>query len=208
MMKKIERLPPAFHRLQEVGGVLEFAVFEEAEGTQDEIVAAILSALSQIATVDPEALRSVGYRRITERAFFGDWYEPDAGALIKLGDWQTDAGEELHSPRLNDLEHRRIVSGGGSIPKAGAGGQFAYAFTEPPYGLRAPPSEVQALFDQICSFMMPPKSEVHVLDWSSDRLPDVSDYFADGMEWWGVFLFSVHVPALKRLTIVAGSSTD
>ena len=38
--------------------------------------------------------------------------------------------------------------------------------------------------------------------------PAVSDYFAAGMEWWGVFLFSVYVPALQRLTIIAGSSTD
>jgi hypothetical protein len=29
-----------------------------------------------------------------------------------------------------------------------------------------------------------------------------------GMEWWGIFLFSIHVPAIERLTIVAGSTTD
>lgn len=63
-------------------------------------------------------------------------------------------------------------------------------------------------FDQICEFLMPPGSEIDILDWSSDRLPDVCAYFTDGMEWWGVFLFSLYLPALKRLTIIAGSSTD
>ena len=40
------------------------------------------------------------------------------------------------------------------------------------------------------------------------RLAEVSDYFESGLEWWGVFLFSIYVPALRRLVIIAGSATD
>ncbi|MGH8777751.1 hypothetical protein [Paraburkholderia sp.] len=207
-MKKLEPLPPMFRRLQQIGGVLEFIVFEEAEGTEDEIAAAMCSTLSEIATVNTDALRSIGYRRITQREFFGDWYDLDRKALIRCGDWKIEGGKELHNPRFVDIGDRKIISGGGSIPDAGSGGQFAFAFTDPPYKLRAPYGEVQVLFDQICGFLMPPGFDVDILDWSSDRLPDVSDYFVDGMEWWGVFLFSVYVSGLKRLTIIAGSSTD
>jgi steroid 5-alpha reductase family enzyme len=67
---------------------------------------------------------------------------------------------------------------------------------------------VQAVFDEIRDFILPPAHQYEICDWSSPRLPEVSDYFTDGMEWWGVFLFSIYVPALKRLTIVAGSTTD
>jgi steroid 5-alpha reductase family enzyme len=67
---------------------------------------------------------------------------------------------------------------------------------------------VQTLFEEIRDFILPPALECEICDWSSPRLPEVSDYFADGMEWWGIFLFSVYIPALNRLTVVAGSTTD
>ena len=56
--------------------------------------------------------------------------------------------------------------------------------------------------------VLPPDLAQVILDWSHPRLPDASPYFAAGMEWWGVFLFTVHVPALGRLTGIAGSATD
>ena len=43
---------------------------------------------------------------------------------------------------------------------------------------------------------------------SSSALPDVSDYFADGMEWWGVFLFSIYTAETRRLAIIMASTTD
>ena len=176
--------------------------------TEDDILAAILATIGEPATIDPEKLRSLRSRRVSEPEFFGDWYDPATGALLRIGEWQTDQSQTLHNPRLQDLEHVRIISGSGAIPDVGAGGQFAYAFTNPPYTLRTRPSEVQALFDEIRTFILPPNLQSDVLDWTSDRLPEVSDYFAAGMEWWGVFLFSIHVVALNRLTIIAGSTTD
>lgn len=208
-MKQIAPLPPIFHEFHQTGGVLEFAAFEDAQGTEDEIIEAIASTLNHIAPVNTEALRSIGPRRITRQQFLGDWHDPESAALIRVGDWKIEGEKKLRTnPRFADIGQKKIVSGGGPIPEAGAGGQFAFAFTDPPYGLRASYGDVQILFDQICEFLMPPGSEVDILDWSSDRLPEVCDYFIAGMEWWGVFLFSLYAPALKRLTIIAGSSTD
>ena len=90
----------------------------------------------------------------------------------------------------------------------GSGGQFAYAFSNPPYGLRARGSEVQALFEEIRDFILPPDERSEILDWTSPRLPEVSAYFSMGIDWWGVFLFTIHVPATGRLTAIAGSTTD
>ena len=89
-----------------------------------------------------------------------------------------------------------------------AGGQFAYAFSCPPYRLQAKASAIQSTFDEIREFISPSKTEIHIWHWSNPALPQVSDYFAAGMEWWVVYLFSIHVPARRRLTIIAGSATD
>jgi hypothetical protein len=74
--------------------------------------------------------------------------------------------------------------------------------------LQARPTKVQALFDAIRDFIMPPNLEHEILDWTNPKLPEVSAFFAAGMEWWGVFLFTVHVPEAKLLTVICGSTTD
>ena len=55
---------------------------------------------------------------------------------------------------------------------------------------------------------MPPNLEHEILDWTNPKLPEVSAFFASGMEWWGVFLFTVHVPETGLLTVICGSTTD
>ena len=64
------------------------------------------------------------------------------------------------------------------------------------------------IFHAVRRFILPPDLEHDILDWAHPELPEVADYFAQGMEWWGVFLFTIHVPALNRLTAIAGSTTD
>jgi hypothetical protein len=64
------------------------------------------------------------------------------------------------------------------------------------------------VFEKIRDFILPPLEGAEIFDWSSPQLPEVSDYFDPGMEWWGVFLFSIHVPAMTRLTVIAGSTSD
>jgi hypothetical protein len=207
-MRRLSPLPPAFRRYEQIGGVLDFAVFEECEGTEDAILAATVAALGGDAAADAGKLRTLGGRQINEAVFFGDWYDMERRALLWGGTLRAADGTRFTRPSLIELEGVRIASGAAEIPACGAGGQFAYAFANPPYSLRAPPAEVAALFDAICAFVIPPALPHDVLDWSSERLVEVSEVFAAGMEWWGVFLFSIHVPALRRLTIIVGSSTD
>jgi hypothetical protein len=207
-MERVQSLPPAFKRYEKMMGALDFAVFDDATGTEEEILTAIPQALHQARTLDAEILRSVGFRRIRERRFFGDWYDFEGGMLLRIGDYKTADGAELKDPVLKKLDQVKIVSGASPCPEAGAGGQFAYAFSNPPYGLKGRPSEVQAIFEEIRDFILPPMHQGEIWDWGSPQLPEASDYFAAGMEWWGVFLFTIHIPAIQRLTIVSGSTAD
>lgn len=207
-MNRIVTLPPAFERFETMMGVLDFAVFEDAAGGREDVLSAIPQALRHARTFDAEKLRLLGGRLISENTFFGDWYDFESGRLLKRGHYRTAAGSALVNPPLSSLDGVRIMSGSSDCPEPGSGGQFAYAFSNPPYSLAAEPSEVQAVFQAIRDFILPPGQRGEIVDWSNARLPEVSDYFADGTEWWGVFLFSIFIPSMRRLTIIAGSATD
>jgi hypothetical protein len=198
-------LPFAFQRFSELDGALEFVVFEDTQGDRASALAAICAA---IPGTDQNKLGTLGCRRIDDAAFYGDWYDAETKSLLLRGTYATQDGRTLTDPRLRDLDGVKIAHGGGPIPEAGAGGQFAYAFSWTPYGLQARPTEVQSLFDAIQEFLLPPGLQHEILDWANPRLPDASAYFRAGMEWWGVFLFTVYLPAIKRLTVIAGSTTD
>jgi hypothetical protein len=181
-MRQLERLPSAFNRFASMGGVVDFAVFEEASGTEDDCLAAISTVLQPRTTLNIEKLRRLGYRRIDENTFFGDAYDAKSGRL-----------------HLAKGSSRPL-----SVPASG--GQFAHAFSDPPYGLNAKDAAVQAVFQDLKAFLLPPGSEI--LDWCHPALPEVSDYFDAGAEWWGMYLFTIYVPALRRLSTIAASTTD
>ncbi|HEX6565378.1 MAG TPA: hypothetical protein VF020_13895 [Chthoniobacterales bacterium] len=121
---------------------------------------------------------------------------------------------KLIDPSYEQLESLRrageyITTGGHDIPELWAGGQFAYAFSDPPYGLWATPGEVQAIFREILGLILPRDRQVDIRDWGSPGLLDVCPaYFQPGTEWWGVFLFSLHDTQAGNLTVIAGASTD
>lgn len=207
-MYRLTELPPAFKRYDEIGGVIDFAIFEDSDGSEPDIIEGVRTVLPQQCTFDPQALRAIGNRSIWKRELLGDWWAPETRALIKVGDWTTSKGESLHNPQLKMLEGVRIISGAFSPPEPGSGGQFAFAFLCPPYSLEAQPAEVQQIFDELLDFILPRKQASDVRDWSSPRLPQASDYFSAGMEWWGVFLFSLYIFDLRRLTIAMASTTD
>lgn len=207
-MQAIRKLPKAFERYRKKGGVLDFSVYEDADGTDAEILPAIEQSLRHARTFDAEKLRLLGARRIKEKAFFGDWYDRGSGLLLMRGSYSTADGRTLESPKLKTLDGIKILGGASNVPSPGSGGEFAYAFSRPPYSLRGKPSETQAIFEEIRDFILPPLAWSDIRDWSSPLLPEVSDYFAAGMKWWGVFLFSIHIPAFRRLTIIAGSAAD
>jgi hypothetical protein len=207
-MRPVDKLPPSFQRYQDFGGVLDFAVFEDAQGTEDEVLEAVPSALSGHRSYDPSRLRALGGRRIDERQFFGKWYDCDSGDLIKRGSHKTADRRALEDPKLRETHGVKLIFSGWDAPDPGESAGFAYAFSLPPYPLWLRPAELQELFDEIVRFILPGGCEATILDWTNPYLPEVSDYFEDGMEWWGVFLFSIHIPAIQRLTIIAGSTTD
>jgi hypothetical protein len=204
-MRAVATLPPEFARFGQIGGALGFAVYEEAGGDEAEALEAIARTIPDL---DRAALQSLGSRCIDELTFLGDWYDPETGSLLRRGQLTTRDGRKLVDPKLADLAGLHVVSASGEVPDPGSGGQFAYAFSFTPYGLDTAPEEVQQLFSAITSFILPPGLGHLTLDWSSPRLPEVSELFAAGMEWWGVFLFTVYVPALRRLTVIAGSTSD
>jgi len=204
-MQAVENLPAAFERFQKIGGVLRFATFDDAEGDENSALAAISTILPD---VDQTKLKLLGFRRIDLRVFYGDWYDADDDALLRRGVWTTEDGRELVNPKLRDLEQVTIVSGASTVPEPGTGGQFAYAFSVTPYGLQGRPSEIQELFCVIRDFILPQGLACEISDWSNPQLSEISEYFRAGMEFWGVFLFTLYVPALRRLTVIAGSSTD
>jgi hypothetical protein len=206
-MRRLEKLPPAFKRFEAVGGAIDFTIFEDADG-DDAAIEGICRVFADDAGFDRARLAALGGRAVGRRRFLGDWCDPESNALLKRGDWSAASGKHLRDPPLTALARERIVSGGFSPPSPGSGGQFAYAFSEPPYGLRSKPGETQELFDEITAHVLPRDVKAEILDWSSPQLPEVSACFAAGMEWWGVFLFSIHLPALRRLTIAIASTTD
>ncbi|WP_434605756.1 hypothetical protein J3P80_12455 [Pseudomonas sp. D2-30] len=96
------------------------------------------------------------------------------------------------------------------------------AFCEPPYGTRFVDDTPQALFKEWLDVLgLAPDARVVVVDWvdnfnfnglASDE-PDPtrdpwSDYFADGMEWWGVWCLSIWNPERCTLGVLAASTTD
>jgi hypothetical protein len=195
------QLPQMFNEFAEVGGVLEFGVFENAQGEREEVLEAIAAT---IAGIDKEALVRLGARQVDRSAFFGDWCDSET-KLINRGRVTTADGRVLINPFLVDLEGLPIVTAGATPPPSP---QFAYAFSMPPYGLKARQSEVQRLFSAISDFILPPQQPTQILDWSNPRLVEASAYFVDGAEWWGALLYTIELPALKRLVVVAGSATD
>jgi hypothetical protein len=201
-LHRLEPLPAAFARYDAIGGALEFHVFEDADGGVEEAVALIQQAVPD---ADLDALRDLGFREIDDQKFYGGSYDATSDSLLKLGNWGAQG--RLINPRLRDLESL-LLTGGGLIPEPGLGGEFAHAFSFTPYGLRASPVEVQELFDKVRHVILPPRLPHIIRDWASPDLVKVSPIFEQGMEWWGVFLFTIFVPDWRRHTVIVGSTTD
>lgn len=208
----MEKEPGSIRRYREIGGVLDFTFFEGVGDAVQSAHAAIEQALKRAISTgerfDPTLLRSAPYRRVSKDALLGDWFDSRSGLLVRRGTFTTGTGQRLIDPTYEQLEGVGIRSGGGPIPDLWAGGQFAYAFSQPPYGLQATPGEIQALFSKVCDVILPPWLDSEILDWGSPALTDVSDYFLAGAEWWGAFLFTVRIPAHQSMTVILGSATD
>jgi len=98
------------------------------------------------------------------------------------------------------------VSWGSLAP--GTGGNSAYAFLEPPYSLQASEGEIQALYAEITSFILPRDTAHEIRDWSSPDLPEVHPYFELGAEWWGIYLLTIWRPDDRTLVVIMASTSD
>ena len=204
-MRAVKKLPAAFGRYEQIGGALHFVVFDDAQGSDAEARAAMATS---VPGWRPNASEALSCREIDRLSFFGEWYDPATKSLLRIGEYTTSEGRALVNPKLKELRGVEVISGAGPIPEVGTGGEFAYGFSWTPYGLRAEPEEVQELFEAITEFILPANLDYKILDWSSRHLSQVSSYFTAGMGWWGVFLFTIHVPEIQRLTVIAGSTSD
>jgi hypothetical protein len=205
-MKRIEDMPSAFAQYWEAGGVLEFTAFRVDDASEAVAAEAIVAALrGQIGAVD--ALRSLGSRVIDRQSLLGKWHDPATGLLIKRGRSRFADGREVEDPAFLDTDGD-IVSHSQPVRDPEAGGDLAFAFALPPAGLRLWRSQIQPLFDDMMDFTLPRSKVAEIRDWHSPELPGVDGYFAGGARSWGLFLFSIYVPELKRLTIVAGAPGD
>ena len=87
-------------------------------------------------------------------------------------------------------------------------------FRNPPYPMRWQ----DGLFAEWCTALgLLPNEDVQVLDWLGPWTPtqginplrcDWSNYFDDGLDWWGVWCLSIHNPQRQTLAALAASATD
>lgn len=203
-MRRPGRVSRSVERFRAVGGVVEHCFFEGPCAAREDHLRAVADCLA----VAPTALAPLPGRRIDRRAFLGAWYDEERRGLVKVGRWKTAGGRALSDPLLRDLGEDRVVSGGGPLPHPGASFGYAYAFSAPPYPLRAAPAEIDALFHRVLPSFMPSHAAAEIYDWTAPALNAVSPYFAPGAEWWGMFLYSVALPAEERLCVIMASSTD
>lgn len=193
-------------RYRQAQGVLTFRFFEDAAGDMASLRAAIAQTLEDLGDVERDQLRFQHGRPSASKDFFGDWYDVERRRLVMRGSVTLDDGRRLENPDFAVAD--AVRSGGFPLPDPGAGGNFAYAFAWPPYGLKLPGAEIQSLFKAVVTVILPEWHEHEIRDWAHPQLPSLSEYFRDGMEWWGVFLFTIHTRALNRTTVIAGSATD
>ena len=199
---------PAFKAYYHMGGVVQFSVYYTAADGDDAARAAISQTLTKIGPVNTVEFAALSGRPISEAGLWGDAYDPADGSLIRRGDFRLLDGRRLIDPKLSALKGAIEVSAVSSLEAPGTGGQLAQAFIDPPYGLSASPDKIQAAFDGIKAVILPAGCDSVILDWTTPRLEKVSSFFAAGMEWWGVYLFTVSVPARQQITVIAASATD
>jgi hypothetical protein len=211
-------LPDFFSRYHRIGGVLHFGLFADCTGTEESFHEAIAASIGEsvgAGTIDRRHLVGLPWRSLSPQAFLGCWADIRTRTLRRFGEYTASHRRKLINPSYAELETlrragERITSGGTPIPDLWVGGQFAFAFADPPYGLfDTTPGEVQALFEAVLDVVVPRGRAVDIRDWGSPALADACpDYSRPGTERWGVFLFTVFDAPNKALTVIAGSSTD
>jgi hypothetical protein len=208
--------PSPIYEFHEARGIPYYAFFEDADGDDATAEAAIFWHLSRIidrewgsGIINPQVLRTLPRWVIDRRMFFGDWYDMDRRTLKRIGRGEYEGLGEVEDPTYAEIEGRKQVGWwAGAVPKIGEG-NYAYAFAEPVYSLSSSYTRTQELFHEINAHFLSEEFPREIItDWSSPELRNLSEYFHAGLEYWGVFLFTVYDPETRRLTVISASTTD
>lgn len=170
-----------FDRYEKAGGVLEFVMIDVRSSqlaSEDLHKKAATIAYSFVQRIHHEKLEgTVGEDRfcgllITFDDFFGPLFDHERRCLL-----------------LKNALSEREMRG------------FAYAFSQPPYRLRAA-EELFLGFYRSIFFGFPAGTEFW--QWNTDALR----YFDAGREWWGTFFWTVRPLSIGQIIAILGSSTD
>lgn len=211
-----ETVPNVVAEFRDAGGEVDYSFFADVPDSASVLEAAFESHFAELQDIGPvwrptlnlRALPELPRRTISKEQFFGDWCDPQTNELKVLGSGTVEGGARLDDPLLSEFAGRKVQNWAAPVPDLEKGGQYAYAFSQPPYGVRLPGAEKQRLFNAINELIFPEAQRHNIVDWSSPELQRLSNYFEAGLEWWGVFLFTVHVPELERQTVISASTTD
>ncbi|PLK25753.1 hypothetical protein [Novosphingobium sp. TH158] len=204
--------PSEIWRYEEAGGVIHHSFFFDADGDDESLYAAITWHLARLIDheygtgwLDSRKLPALEREVIDRRTFLGDYYDMEREALIWPGTGLTESGEMVADPLWDATDPLKLKH---YEPDSVWNGNYSYAFAHAIHPLQMPKLEVQILFRQIVAMLLPYSGDEIITDWSSKALGGVCEHFLAGLEYWGVFLFTIHHPSTRRLIVISASTTD
>lgn len=101
----------------------------------------------------------------------------------------------------NDNDRKEIDR----LALSGSKGGYSYAFSHPPYPLRAFSKVVNDLFSSINRCLFDNfDTELDIYEWATDW----SNFFDAGNEWWGSFLWTIHNKKQDIVVAIGASASD
>lgn len=221
-IKVASELQLLLNRFAEIGGVIDYIVMhkDESEIISDALHqgAAILFmriikdrtenyfaelALSHpqyvsqnVFQIDIEPDRAIG-RQISLDEFIGPCFDLQTKRLLLRGRTSNHLNDYFY---VGDEEKNSNVV---TIKNHYEG--YAYAFSEPPYSLRASKQDINELFIAINQALFDGfEPQLEIYEWSNDW----STYFDAGNEWWGAFLWTVWNEKHNWIVGIGASATD
>ena len=208
--------PKIFCELKKIGVVLKYSFFDSAGPTRSSRLLAIDAHLADanepcewhLPKENAEALELLAERKLDRSQFLGQWCNPSDLSLIQRGSGHVQGVGEVENLRYDDARIKRIRSWTSSIPDSHDAGEYAFAFSQPPYSLFGGRAKAQRLFRESTGVILPPSEKIYIYDWSGADLSEVDSYFEAGMDWWGIYLFTIFQPSIGRMIVISGSTTD
>lgn len=188
------------------GGVISISVCEEAEDTHVCHAAAVTAAINSkdIERVSNKVSNVVPVE-INEETFHGSYFDYDRQLLRHNGTINLAGGDTQTNPFYKDIESK--WGGSSHIPDLWSLGEFAYAFCRPAYGLTMKPFKIHETYLAITSEVTP-RDQCRILSWQKKEILAADPWLKAGVDWWGVFVFSVYNKNTGQLFGIAASDTD